>query len=150
MDWSIFLFVMKWIFLGLIYLVLLLLLIGVQREMRLRLPQGGVSNNPAVTFGRLRVLQSGGDSRLRPGVILPLQPETSVGSQAGNDLILRDRYVSGHHARLRWDGVSWWVDDLNSTNGTYVNHQRVNPGMPAGLNSGAVLQIGDLAFEMIE
>jgi hypothetical protein len=149
MDWSIFLFVMKWIFLGLVYLVLLLILIGVQREMRLRLPQSTTSSS-AVTFGRLRVIQTGGDPRLRPGAIVPLQPETNVGSQPGNDLILRDRYVSGRHARLRWDGVSWWVDDLNSTNGTFVNRQRVAPGVPAGLVSGAVLEIGDLAFEMIE
>ncbi len=149
MDWSIFLFIMKWIFLGLVYLVLLLLLIGVQREMRLRLPQS-TSTNTVSTFGHLRVIQPGSDPRLQPGAIVPLQPETNVGSQAGNDLILRDRYVSGHHARLRWDGVSWWVDDLNSTNGTDINRQRVMPGVPAGLSSGAVLEIGDLAFEMIE
>ncbi len=150
MDWSVFLFVMKWIFLGLVYLVLLLLLIGVQREMRMRLPQATASSDGAAMFGRLRVIQSGSDPRLRPGAILPLQPETNVGSQAGNDLSRRDRFVSGHHARLRWDGVSWWVDDLNSTNGTFVNRQRVAPGAPAGLVSGSVLEIGDLAFEMIE
>ncbi len=149
MDWSIFLFVMKWIFLGLVYLVLLLLLIGVQREMRMRLPQAMPSNAPT-TFGRLRVIQSGGDTRLRPGAIIPLQPETTLGSQSGNDLVLRDRYVSGHHARLRWDGVSWWVDDLNSTNGTFVNRQRLTPGVPVGVTSGCVLDVGDLSFEMIE
>jgi pSer/pThr/pTyr-binding forkhead associated (FHA) protein len=149
MDWSIFLFVMKWIFLGLVYLVLFLLLIGVQREMRLRLPQAS-SSNAAVSFGRLRVIQPGGDPRLRPGVIIALKPETNIGSQSGNDLVLRDRFVSGQHARLRWDGASWWVDDLNSTNGTFVNHQRLVTGVPAGLASGSLLEIGDLAFEMIE
>src|SRR5512138_2875481 len=149
MDWSIFLFIMKWIFLGLVYLVLFLLLIGVQRQMRLRLPQAA-SSNTAASFGRLRVIQPGSDSRLRPGVIIALKPETNVGSQAGNDLVLRDRFVSGQHARLRWDGASWFVDDLNSTNGTYINHQRLTPGVPAGLISGAILEIGDLAFEMIE
>ena len=149
MDWSIFLLAMKWIFLGLVYLVLLLLLIGVQREMRMRLPQAAPSSAPA-TFGRLRVIQSGGDPRLHPGVIIPLQPETTLGSQSGNDVVLRDRYVSGHHARLRWDGVSWWVDDFNSTNGTFVNNQRVPPGVPTGLASGSVLGVGGLSFEMIE
>ena len=148
MDWSIFLFILKWIFLGLVYVVLMLLLIGVQREMRMRLP----SNQPGTTnsFGRLRVVRSGSDGRLRLGAQVPLQPETSVGSQPGNDLVLRDRFVSGHHARLRWDGVSWWVDDLNSTNGTFVNQQRVAPGAPAALTTGALLQIGDVAFEMME
>lgn len=149
MDWSIFLFAMKWIFLGLVYLVLFLLLIGVQREMRLRLPQAS-SANTATSFGRLRVIQPGGDPRLRPGVIIALKPETNIGSQAGNDLVLRDRFVSGQHARLRWDGATWWVDDLNSTNGTFINQQRVAPGVPAGLASGSILQIGDLAFEMVE
>ncbi len=148
MDWSIFLFIMKWIFLGLVYLVLFLLLIGVQREMRLRLPQA--NSNTAVSFGKLRVIQPGSDPRLRPGVIIALKPETNVGSQAGNDLVLRDRFVSGQHARLRWDGASWWVDDLNSTNGTFINHQRLAPGVPAGIASGSLLEIGDLAFEMIE
>ncbi len=149
MDWSLFLFVLKWIFLGLVYLVLLLLLIGVQREMRLRLPtpqQTGSSNS----FGRLRVLQPGNDARLRPGSVLSLKPETSIGSQAGNDLVLHDQFVSGHHARLRWDGVSWWVEDLNSTNGTFVNHQRIPPGATEVVNSGMVLEIGDTMFEMLE
>src|SRR5512136_2488961 len=121
MDWSVFLFIMKWIFLGLVYLVLFLLLIGVQREMRLRLPQA-VPSSGTVTLGRLRVIQPGGDPRLRAGAIITLRPETNIGSQAGNDLVLRDRFVSGQHARLRWDGASWWVDDLNSTNGTFINH----------------------------
>ncbi len=149
MDWSIFLFILKWIFLGLVYLVLLLLLVAVQREMRLRLPQQTPSAS-AVSVGRLRVIQPGSDMRLRPGGIVALEPETSIGTQADNNLVLRDKYVSGHHARLRWDGVSWWVDDLNSTNGTYVNQQRVNPGIPTSLLSGAILEIGDVAFEMMD
>ena len=148
MDWSIFLFVLKWIFLGLVYLVLAMLIIGVQREMRLRLP----SSQPlaANSLCRMRVVRAGSDGRLRLGAIVPLQPETSVGSQPGNDLVLRDRYVSGHHARLRWDGVSWWVDDLNSTNGTFINQQRVPPGSAAALSTGSVLQIGEVAFEMLD
>lgn len=149
MDWSIFLFVMKWIFLGLVYLVLFLLVIGVQREMRLRLPQAS-SSSTVTSFGRLRVVQPGSDPRLQPGAILPLMPETILGSQAGSDLVLRSRFISGQHARLQWDGASWWVDDLNSTNGTFINHQRLTPGVPAALSSGSILEIGDLAFEMIE
>jgi len=148
MDWSILLFALKWIFLGLVYLVLLLLLVAVQREMRMRLP--AAQSGAAVAFGRLRVLQAGSDNRLRPGAVLSLQPETNLGSQADNDLVILDRYVSGHHARLRWDGVSWWVDDLNSTNGTYINQQRVAPGGSEALATGAVVNVGDAAFELLE
>jgi hypothetical protein len=148
MDWSIFLFILKWIFLGLVYLVLLLLLVAVQREMRMRLPSAQSAS--AVAFGRLRVLQPGSDTRLRPGALLALQPETSIGSQAGNDLVLLDRYVSSNHARLHWDGVTWWVEDLSSTNGTFVNQQRLAPGASQALPTGALLTVGDVSFEMME
>jgi hypothetical protein len=148
MDWSILLFVMKWIFLGLVYLMLLLLIIAVQREMRMRLP--AAQTGASVEFGRLRVVQSGSDARLRPGLVLSLQPETNLGSQSDNDLVILDRYVSGHHARLHWDGVSWWVDDLNSTNGTFINQQRISPGGSEALTAGSVVGIGDATFELLE
>jgi hypothetical protein len=149
MDWSILLFIFKWIFLGLVYLVLILLLIGVTREMRLRIPREvptALSNGIA----RLRVVQPGSDPRMQSGETLALQPDTYLGTQRGSTILLRDRYVSSRHARLRWDGVSWWVEDLNSTNGTFVNHQRVTPGTPIAIASGSVLQLGDVVFEMLE
>lgn len=149
MDWSIFLFVLKWIFLGLVYLVLMLLLIGVQREMRLRLPQAAPAS-AAASFGQLRVIRAGTDPRLRPGGMITLKPEMSIGSQADNDLILRDRYVSGHHASLRWDGVSWWVEDFGSTNGTFVNQQRLNPNTPVSMLAGSIFEVGDVSFEVLE
>jgi len=148
MEWSLFLFVLKWILLGLVYLVLILLLIGVAREMRLRVP--APAPNAPVAVGRLRVLQSGTDPNVRPGSLIPLQPETSIGAQSDNTLVLRDKFVSGHHARLRWDGISWWVEDLNSTNGTFINRQRVIPGAPAAVAQGAVIEMGDMAFEMMD
>jgi hypothetical protein len=147
MDWSVVLFILKWIFLGIVYLVIFLLLIAVQREMRMRLP---APQSSVATFGRLRVLAPGSDNRLRPGLLLALQPETNLGSQTDNDVVLLDRYVSGHHARLRWDGVSWWFEDLNSTNGTFINQQRIPPGGSQVVQTGAVLGVGDVSFEMVE
>jgi pSer/pThr/pTyr-binding forkhead associated (FHA) protein len=141
--------VIKWIFLGLVYLVVALLIIGVQREMRMRLPQAAQASGD-VSIGRLRVIRQGTDPRLRPGGVVSLRPEMTIGSQSDNDLVLRDRYVSAHHASLRWDGVTWWIEDLNSTNGTYVNQQRVTPGAPMAVPGGAVLEVGDVSFEVME
>ena len=149
MDWSIFLFSMKWIFLGLVYLVLMLLIIGVQREMRIRLPQAAPSSG-AASIGRLRVIRQGSDPRLRPGSLVALKPEMAIGSQGDNDLVLRDRFVSSHHANLRWDGVTWWIEDLNSTNGTFVNQQRVTPGAPLAVPGGSMLEVGDVSFEVMD
>lgn len=150
MDWSILLFIMKWILLGLVYLFLFMLIVGVTREMRLRLPTGAPAAFTNVSGARLRVLQPGSDASRRAGMILPLQPDTTIGAQKDNSIVLTDQFISGYHARVRWDGVSWWVEDLNSTNGTYVNRQRVQPGSSEPLPSGAVLEVGDMAFEMLE
>ena len=71
-----------------------------------------------------------------------------VGREAENDLpLVRDEFSSGRHARIepRRDGV--WVEDVGSTNGTYVNGVRLTA--PRKLSSGDVIRVGetDLRFE---
>jgi FHA domain len=71
-----------------------------------------------------------------------------VGREAENDIALgRDEFTSGRHARLepRRDGV--WIEDLGSTNGTFVNGVQLTA--PRKLSSGDVIRVGetDLRFE---
>ena len=71
-----------------------------------------------------------------------------VGRESENDVPLqRDEFSSGRHARFepRRDGV--WVEDIGSTNGTFVNGVRLTA--PRKLSSGDVIRIGetDLRFE---
>jgi pSer/pThr/pTyr-binding forkhead associated (FHA) protein len=63
---------------------------------------------------------------------------------------LQDQYVSAHHARLRWDGASWWLEDLGSRNGTFVNRKRCTPLQATLLPPGGLLQVGGMAFELLE
>ncbi len=72
----------------------------------------------------------------------------TVGRSGQNDLALdADDYASAQHARIepRSDGV--WVEDVGSTNGTFVNGDRVTK--PRLLQPGDVIRIGetDLRFE---
>lgn len=149
MDWTIFLFVLKWVLLGLIYIFLGVLFLNVTREMRSRLPQSPRSTS-GISYGRLKVLHAGSDANLHQGMVLILQPETRLGSKRENTLVLRDQYISGNHARLQWDGVAWWVEDLGSTNGTFINEQRIPSGSAQPLSFGAHLRIGEMSFEMME
>lgn len=49
----------------------------------------------------------------------------SIGSSDDNDIILKDRAVSRHHAKIRIEGKKYFIYDLASTNGTRVNGRKI-------------------------
>jgi serine/threonine-protein kinase len=67
---------------------------------------------------------------------------TRVGRDPDNELIANVAQVSRHHAEIRFDGTAWNVVDLNSTNGTFVNDERIWPGQPHRLQPGDTLRFG--------
>lgn len=70
---------------------------------------------------------------LTPGMLV-------VGREPGCDIhLLRDTLASRRHARLVTDGIGWRIEDLGSTNGVYVNNQRVSS---QALKPGDVIAIG--------
>ncbi len=89
--------------------------------------------------GRLKVMESGA-SNLSKGDSLPLLAVNSLGRSPGNSLPIIDDSISGDHLLLSYDGGVWRVEDLGSTNGTYLNGQRVEKA--AALAYGDILQLG--------
>jgi pSer/pThr/pTyr-binding forkhead associated (FHA) protein len=72
------------------------------------------------------------------GVLLGRNPECT--------LVLDDDFASGRHARIfRRDG-SWFVEDLGSTNGTYLASRKLTAPMPVEV--GSTLRIGKTVFEL--
>jgi eukaryotic-like serine/threonine-protein kinase len=69
------------------------------------------------------------------------QVVTTIGRTNGNDLIIQGRTVSRRHARLFFDNGRWYLEDLQSANGTLVNNTRVY--QPVALNDGDVINFGD-------
>jgi putative serine protease PepD len=67
-----------------------------------------------------------------------------LGRAADNDLVLKDRSVSGHHARIDLAAGRATLADLGSSNGTWVNGQRL--AAPHPLQHGDRLQLGDNLF----
>lgn len=65
----------------------------------------------------------------------------TVGRGLNNDVILEDTRVSRHHAELRYKTRRFWVSDLGSTNGTFVNGERVTE---QALRSGDTISLGGL------
>jgi FHA domain len=136
-------------FLVLLYLFIWRIVRTASRD--LRLPQesfilapsresGLVSSPPPLRSGRLIVVKS---PELDEGADYELNSsQLTIGRGRQNDIALpNDDYTSARHARFepRQDGV--WVQDLGSTNGTYLNGARLE--RPRRLTSGDVVRVGD-------
>lgn len=67
---------------------------------------------------------------------------TSIGRQAGNDIVLVHPLVSRQHARIDCTAETCHIIDLGSTHGTLVNRERLTPQEPRLLNDGDVVEIG--------
>ncbi|HYY80004.1 MAG TPA: FHA domain-containing protein [Actinomycetes bacterium] len=77
---------------------------------------------------------------------VPLKESLTVGRAATCDLVLRDTYVSNVHARIFNRDGGWWLEDLGSTNGTYVNRSRV--AVPTEIGPGDEVRMGKVTLEL--
>lgn len=76
-----------------------------------------------------------------PGRVVALSgSEFVVGREAGNDLVINSPSVSRRHLRIFLMGNRYMVEDLGSSNGTFVNDRRISA--PTPLNSGDALHLG--------
>ncbi|MHB2015923.1 MAG: FHA domain-containing protein [Candidatus Xenobia bacterium] len=71
----------------------------------------------------------------------------AIGREAGDIQLRWDTSVSMNHARIYWEGGQYWVEDLGSTNGTWVNSHRI--GQPVDVNRGDVIAIGQTRITVI-
>jgi FHA domain len=70
-----------------------------------------------------------------------------IGRSSECDIFLHDNYLSSRHARVANDDGDLSVEDLGSTNGTYVNQQLVRGRVT--LEKGDIVQVGGVLFEVV-
>jgi pSer/pThr/pTyr-binding forkhead associated (FHA) protein len=69
-----------------------------------------------------------------------------IGRANDSTLVLTDDYASTRHARISATNDVWYLEDLGSTNGTYVGQTKVSGPIP--LEAGVVIRIGKTALEL--
>ena len=83
----------------------------------------------------------------RRGTEVPLGNEPiTIGRSGESGLVIRDDYTSTHHARLMLWNNEWMIQDLDSTNGTFLDGQRVT--VPTQVPLDAPIKIGTTTFEL--
>lgn len=96
-------------------------------------------------------------SRKQPGITLYInaendkqglrqfaQSEITIGRDTNCDLSMIDEALSAHHARIIFHHGQWWLEDLHSTNGTFLNREKLTT--PAVLISGDEFKCGHTDF----
>jgi hypothetical protein len=78
----------------------------------------------------------------------PTSGRVRLGRGTTNDVVIASQRISRHHAELRWDEAGWRVHDLGSTNGTFVDGERVAPSAPRLVRPGARLRLADHEFQI--
>ena len=71
---------------------------------------------------------------------------TQIGRASSNTVVLDDGYTSTRHAQLIWRGGQWWLEDLESRNGTLLNG--VGLAETAVVSSGDQITVGTVQFQL--
>lgn len=125
----------------LLYLFVYQVLRAITRELRTAGTESGVASE----YGYAIVVNPG-QSGLALGKRFPLNQTNVIGRSMANDIALNDSFLSTEHALLQWDGQTWLIEDLNSTNGTCLNGQEVDGATP--LSYGDTIQIGRVELKL--
>ncbi len=81
------------------------------------------------------------------GTTIPLgEQQITIGRSPDATLVLTDDYASTRHARLFPQNGEWIVEDLGSTNGTYLDRQKVTT--PTPVPAGIPVRIGKTVLEL--
>jgi len=148
------LLVLKLCLLALLYLFFFRVVRAVWTEVRPPQPVPTGAPMPVPPFRRRREDRVGPRTRelvvVEPveivGRAFPLIGEMSIGRAAGCQITLDDTYASQIHARVFSRDNQWQIEDLGSTNGTWLNRHKVAGAMV--VKPGDVLQIGNTVMEL--
>lgn len=154
--------ILKYAFLALVYLFLLNVLLTIRRELRdprepslatVQPRARGTAPTETKTKAPARAARTKSHGRIRVmgsnTSPIAVVDQLTIGRSPGCDCVVTgDATVSGVHARVFRASGAVWIEDLNSTNGTYVNGSRVTT--PIRLAIPSTFRCGDTELELVK
>lgn len=117
-----------------LYGFLIWAMVTIWRDLR---NQGKILGAPPIPNLTLEILDSQTTNRTEFG-----NDEIAIGRSMNSDFPIPDETVSARHARLRFHHNQWWIEDLKSTNGSFLNDERVK--VPTVVVTGDELRCGQI------
>lgn len=111
MNPELLLFILRLVMAAILYVFLATILVYLWRDLQ--------SNKSSKSIAPKAHLEKLGSEDLEPAY--PLAELNLIGRADDNTLIIKEGTVSGYHARLSYQQDQWWLEDLGSRNGTFVN-----------------------------
>jgi pSer/pThr/pTyr-binding forkhead associated (FHA) protein len=143
-----FLFILRLLLVVLLYLFLMQVVISITRDLRKSAATAATGAGRAQpVYGHLVVVDSG-PSNILPGTRFDLAPQTNIGRGPTNTIQIPDSFISAENSKLWYHNGSWFVQDMGSVNGTYVNNQPAVEALPARV--GDILRVGYIQFKLTQ
>ncbi len=149
-EW--FILLLRILFVFLLYFFLFQIVRTIARELRaVSLATSGarplLAEEAPRSAARL-IVEDAQEAGLPPGATFTLRPGAVVGRRPSSDIHFNDTFMSGEHARLTLHEGRWWIADLGSTNGTFVNGARID--RPTPLADGSEVRFGRVRLRFVE
>lgn len=74
----------------------------------------------------------------------------TLGRSSKNDIVIKDKFVSKNHLNITERNGIFYLEDLNSANGTYLNGEKVDAGTLIELQNGDKIGVGFIQFIFVE
>ncbi len=140
---DVFLLVLRLLFIVLLYLFLMQVVIAITRDLK----RPKTDPVQAAALGHL-VVMNGGSSTIARGTSFVLEARTTIGRGPTNTISIKDDNISSEHALLEYRNGSWYVKDVGSRNGTFVNNQPAYTNNPLPAKIDDLVRVGDVFFQL--
>lgn len=144
---DVFLLILRLLFIILLYLFLMQVVITIRSDLKKTAAVSADEFKAAPVLGHLVVVDSG-PSGLLPGTRFDLEPKTTIGRAPTSTIRLTDNFISSAHTYIENRHGTWYVRDIGSMYGTYVNNQPAREALPA--RPGDIVKIGFISFKLAQ
>ena len=101
-------------------------------------------------YGYLKLINLRRDLNFKIYESYSIRENAVIGRSKKCDIYINDKYLSKEHARIFFDRDKFFIEDLNSTNGTFINGKEISSAHPVKLKDNDKISFGDVSFIFVD